>query len=100
MFKRDSILVYSFGGAILIITGLVFWNYATPEWKDYQDEFRETVAEKFGADRGITSTARTATNLGQGFRPRRSLHDLSSGHGMERVWTAHLILLSLTRRKS
>ena len=51
MFKRDSILLYSFGGAILIITGLVFWNYATPEWKDYQDEFQETVAEKFGADR-------------------------------------------------
>ena len=51
MFKRDSILLYSFGGVALIITVLVFWNYATPEWKDYQDEFRETVAEKFGADR-------------------------------------------------
>ncbi len=50
MFKRDSILLYSFGGAVLIITGLVFWNYATPEWKDYQDEFQETVAKKFGAD--------------------------------------------------
>jgi cbb3-type cytochrome oxidase cytochrome c subunit len=51
VFKRDSILLYSFGGAVLIITGLVFWNYATPEWKEYQDEFQETVAKKFGADR-------------------------------------------------
>jgi cytochrome c2 len=36
---------------ILIITAVVFWNYYTPEWKDYQDEFQEMVAKKFGADR-------------------------------------------------
>ena len=51
MFKKDSILLYSFGGVTLIITALVFWNYYTPEWKGYQDEFQELVATKFGADR-------------------------------------------------
>jgi cytochrome c2 len=51
LFKKDSILLYSFGGVVLIITALVFWNYYTPEWKDYQDEFQEMVAKKFGSDR-------------------------------------------------
>jgi cytochrome c2 len=51
VFKKDSILLYSFGGVTLIITALVFWNYYTPEWKGYQDEFQEMVAKKFGADR-------------------------------------------------
>lgn len=51
MFRKDSILLYSFGGVVLIITALIFWNYYTPEWKGYQDEFREQVAKKFGADR-------------------------------------------------
>ena len=51
MFKKDSILLYSFGGVTLIITALVFWNYSTPEWQGYQNEFREIVAKKFGADK-------------------------------------------------
>jgi len=51
VFKKDSILLYSFGGVVLIITALVFWNYYTPEWKGYQDEFQEMVAKKLGPDR-------------------------------------------------
>jgi len=51
MFKRDSILLYSFGGVIFLITALVFWNYYRPEWKGYQDEFQDLVARKFGADK-------------------------------------------------
>jgi cytochrome c2 len=51
VFKRDSILLYSFGGAVLIITALVFWDYYAPEWKDYQDSFQEMVTKKFGPDR-------------------------------------------------
>ncbi len=51
MFKKDSILLYSFGGVVLIVTALVFWNYYTPEWKGYQDEFQGMVAKKFGPDR-------------------------------------------------
>ncbi len=51
MFNKDSILLYSFGGVILIITAIVFWNYYTPEWKGYQDEFQDMVAKKFGADK-------------------------------------------------
>lgn len=51
MFKRDSILLYSFGGAVLLITGFIFWSYYTPEWKDYQTGFQELVAKRFGPDR-------------------------------------------------
>jgi cytochrome c2 len=51
IFARDSLLLYSFGGVVLVITALIFWNYYTPEWKDYQDEFRDTVAKKLGPDR-------------------------------------------------
>jgi cytochrome c2 len=51
VFKKDSILLYSFGGVTLLITALIFWNYFTPEWKGYQDEFQDLVANKFGAER-------------------------------------------------
>ena len=50
-FGRDSLLLYSFGGVIFVITALVFWTYYTPEWKDYQNEFQELVAQKFGENR-------------------------------------------------
>lgn len=51
MFKKDSILLYSFGGLAFILTGLLFWNYFTPEWKSYQEEFQEMVEQKYGAQR-------------------------------------------------
>jgi len=51
MFKKDSILLYSFGGVVFIITAIVFWNYYTPEWKGYQNEFQDLVATKFGAEK-------------------------------------------------
>ncbi|HLE63684.1 MAG TPA: c-type cytochrome [Pyrinomonadaceae bacterium] len=51
MFKKDSILLYSFGGLAFIITGLIFWNYFTPEWKGYQEEFQVMVDQKYGAQR-------------------------------------------------
>ena len=55
VFRRDSLVLYSFGGVVLIITALIFWNYYTPEWNDYQDEFQELVTKKFGADRAAQS---------------------------------------------
>ena len=51
MFKKDSVLLYSFGGLAFIITGFIFWNYFTPEWKGYQEEFQEMVEQKYGAQR-------------------------------------------------
>ncbi|HEY7783413.1 MAG TPA: hypothetical protein VIB00_01730, partial [Pyrinomonadaceae bacterium] len=51
MFKKDSLLLYSFGGLAFLITGVIFWNYFTPEWKSYQQEFQELVTEKFGAEK-------------------------------------------------
>ena len=51
MFRKDSVLLYSFGGLAFIITALIFWNYYTPEWKGYQEEFQELVEQKYGAQR-------------------------------------------------
>ena len=51
VFARDSLVLYSFGVIALLLTVFIFWNYYTPEWKDYQDEFQELVAEKYGADK-------------------------------------------------
>ena len=51
IFRRDSLLLYLFGGVVFVITAIVFWNYYTPEWNDYQSDFQEMVAKKFGAER-------------------------------------------------
>ena len=50
-FRRDSLVLYSFGGFMFVITALIFWKYYTPEWKEYQSEFQDFVAQKFGAER-------------------------------------------------
>jgi cytochrome c2 len=49
--SHDTVTVYSFGGAVAVLIGVVFWNYAQPEWKGYQEEFRELVTRKFGPAR-------------------------------------------------
>lgn len=55
MFRKDSIWLYSFGAVTLLVTGYLYWGYYTPEWKDYQSEFRDFVAEKFGGDRAAAA---------------------------------------------
>ncbi len=49
--NRDSVWLYSFSAVALLITGLVYWNYLRPEWSDYQEEFRNLVAEKLGEEK-------------------------------------------------
>ncbi|HLF83806.1 MAG TPA: c-type cytochrome [Blastocatellia bacterium] len=51
MFRKDSIWLYSFGAAALLVTGYLYWSDFTPEWNDYQSEFRQLVAEKFGSEK-------------------------------------------------
>ena len=51
MFRKDTILLYSFGLGVFLVTGFIFWNYFTPEWRGYQGEFREMVQQKYGAER-------------------------------------------------
>ncbi len=51
MYRRDLIWLYSLGAAVLLLTGFIYWNYWSPEWKDYQGEFRDLVAQKFGEKR-------------------------------------------------
>jgi mono/diheme cytochrome c family protein len=49
--KSDSILLYSFGAVVFVMTAFLYWTSATPEWQEYQSEFRDVVAEKLGAER-------------------------------------------------
>lgn len=48
---RDRMWLSLTGIILLLITALVFYDYLTPDWVWYQDEFREIVGEKLGPDR-------------------------------------------------
>src|SRR5262249_2094356 len=47
----DAIKIYLLGATLLLVTGFVFWDHAAPEWQGYQQDFRNLVAKKFGAQR-------------------------------------------------
>jgi cytochrome c2 len=48
VYRKDSIWLYSFGALLLLATGFLYWTFWQPEWKDYQSQFRDLVAQKFG----------------------------------------------------
>ena len=49
--KTDKLVVSLMGIAVLLLTGFIFYDYYTPEWKQYQAEFRDLVVEKLGPER-------------------------------------------------
>ncbi len=49
--SRDRFLLYACGAGLLVIAGVLYGTYLQPEWKDYQSEFRDYVASRFGAAR-------------------------------------------------
>lgn len=51
MFKKDAIKLYVLGIFLLALTAWIFFREYRPDWSDYQAEFREMVAEKFGDER-------------------------------------------------
>ncbi len=51
MYKKDLIWLYGFGAVVLIVTGYLFWSYEVPDWKLYQAEFRDLVAQKLGEEK-------------------------------------------------
>jgi cytochrome c2 len=51
VYREDSIWIYALGTVTLVVTGFVYWTYLQPEWKEYQDGFRELVGEKYGEER-------------------------------------------------
>jgi len=55
MFRKDAIKLYVLGAAILLMTAWVFTRQYTEEWADYQADFRDLVAEKFGEERAAQS---------------------------------------------
>lgn len=51
MFKKDALKLYVLGIVLLLLTGWVFFRENRTDWSDYQAEFRDLVAEKFGEER-------------------------------------------------
>ena len=52
--RKDKFLLSLTGIAVLALTGFIFYNHYSPEWAQYQSEFRDLVEEKFGPDRKST----------------------------------------------
>ncbi len=51
MYSKDAIKIYVLGAVLLIVTGYLFWGDVAPEWRGYQQDFREMVAKRFGEQR-------------------------------------------------
>lgn len=51
MFKKDSILLYIFGVIVLLVSAYLYYNQEVPDWKLYQEAFRDLIAEKYGAEK-------------------------------------------------
>jgi len=49
--QKDKLYLAVAGILLLVITGFVFYDYMTPEWKEIQSEFTDLIAEKFGEER-------------------------------------------------
>lgn len=54
---KDKLYISIAGILFLLITGFIYYDYFTPEWKEYQSEFSDVVAEKFGEDRAAAIPA-------------------------------------------
>ncbi len=46
--KTDNLILSVIGILVLLLAGFIFYDYLTSEWKSYQADFKELVAEKFG----------------------------------------------------
>ena len=64
--NRDTVWISLFGSGLLALTGFLYWDQFTPEWKGYQSEFHDLVAKKFGEQRAATIPSRHPTGLGEG----------------------------------
>ena len=51
---KDKIFVSIASIIFLLVTGYIIFNYLTPEWKMYQQDFISVVEEKLGVDRAAT----------------------------------------------
>ncbi len=51
MYRKDFIWLCAFGAVTAVITGFLIWSAWSTEWRAYQAEFRDLIAEKFGEER-------------------------------------------------
>jgi cbb3-type cytochrome oxidase cytochrome c subunit len=50
-YARDTIWIAIFSFALVGILGFIYYQQVAPEWRDYQDDFRDLVEKKYGAAR-------------------------------------------------
>jgi cytochrome c2 len=50
-YARDTIWIAIFSLALVGLLGFVYYRQVAPEWKDYQEDFRDLVEKKFGPAR-------------------------------------------------
>jgi cbb3-type cytochrome oxidase cytochrome c subunit len=51
--SRDTVVFAIVAVALLVVTGVVIGLQVRPEWRDYQDDFRDLIAERFGESRAV-----------------------------------------------
>lgn len=69
--KKDKLFLSVGGMLLLLVTAYGFYDYYTPEWQSYQEEFRDLVEEKFGPERA----AAIPTGLQQTFVKELNIAD-------------------------
>lgn len=52
--RRDRSFLGIVGILIFVLVGFLTYDYLFPEWRDYQNEFRDLVSEKFGPERAAS----------------------------------------------
>ena len=80
--NRDWTWIYWSGVVLLVITGYIVWDYFEPEWKDYQDDFKELVASRLDSA-GQTGAGGHPAGLGATTGTCRPLHHLPHGRILE-----------------
>src|SRR5262245_2114265 len=51
--RIDRVVIAVIGVVLVVGTGLFVWSDRSHDWRFYQMEFRQMVAEKFGDDRAV-----------------------------------------------
>ncbi len=49
--KKDKFILSLYGVLFFLVTGFLFYDYVTPEWRSYQSDFIDYIAEKKGEDK-------------------------------------------------
>ena len=81
--KKDRPILAVIGVLLIVSTVLFAWSDRKHDWRYYQYDFKNQVAEKYGAEKAAHRDLRRAADLGAGPAPRRPVRDLPPGGLLE-----------------